>query len=100
MRFYGKWVSINHINKTAMAQIDTIEAKASKRKISSSVKIDMTPMVDLAFLLITFFIFTTSMSEPKAVKLVMPLEDGEPTPAKESKVLTVLLVKENKVLAY
>ena len=54
-------------------------------------RIDMTPMVDLAFLLITFFIFTTAMSEKKAMKLFMPTEKGRPTSLGESKVLTVLL---------
>jgi biopolymer transport protein ExbD len=85
---------------TAMAQLEMVEGKSSRRSFSSSVRIDMTPMVDLAFLLITFFIFTTSMSEPRAMKLTMPIEDRSPTPARESKVLTVLLDKNNTVFAY
>jgi biopolymer transport protein ExbD len=68
-----------------------------KRKLHS-VKIDMTPMVDLGFLLITFFIFTTSMAEPKITKLLMP-KDGRETNVPQSKALTVLLDK-NKVYVY
>lgn len=58
----------------------------------------MTPMVDLGFLLITFFIFTTSMAEPKIMKLMMPA-NGEPIPVKESKTITALLDKD-KVYLY
>ncbi|MDB5207062.1 MAG: hypothetical protein JWR72_2137 [Flavisolibacter sp.] len=72
-------------------------SSSSKQK-SHSLKIDMTPMVDLGFLLITFFIFTTSMAEPKIMKLMMPA-NGEPAPVKESKTVTVLLDKD-KVYLY
>lgn len=86
----------------AMAQIElqTAETKKSKRQLHPSPRIDMTPMVDLGFLLITFFIFTTTMSEKKAMKLFMPADKGAPSPYGESKVLTVLLGQNNKVYAY
>ena len=58
----------------------------------------MTPLVDLGFLLITFFIFTTTMAEKKATGLVM-LQDGE-TAVASSKALTVILGDGNKVFAY
>ena len=84
-----------------MAQIllHTAESKKAKRKFSPTIKIDMTPMVDLGFLLITFFIFTTTMSDKITMKLYMP-HNGDPTPIGKSKVLTVLLSSNNKVYAY
>lgn len=84
-----------------MAQIEMqlCENKKSKRKLHAPLRIDMTPMVDLGFLLITFFIFTTTMSEKKVMKLFMPA-NGTPTPTAESKVLTVLLGHNSTVLTY
>jgi biopolymer transport protein ExbD len=56
-------------------------------------------MVDLGFLLITFFIFTSTMAEKKAMKLYMPSDKGTSS-APESKVVTVLLASNNKVYTY
>jgi biopolymer transport protein ExbD len=44
----------------------------------SSTKIDMTPMVDLAFLLLTFFMLTTSFSKPKTMQIVLPEKPDKP----------------------
>ena len=60
-------------------------------------------MVDLGFLLITFFVFTTTMSTPKAFKLNVPddsAKDEEKSEAKASGAFTVLLSKENHVYYY
>lgn len=81
-------------------ELQLSETKSTKRKIHPSLRIDMTPMVDLGFLLITFFIFTTTMSEKKAMKLYMPIDKGILSQAPESKVLTILLGANNKVFAY
>lgn len=65
------------------------------------VKIDMTPMVDLGFLLITFFIFTTSLTQPHVARLTMPKEDGiiDDMPVYEKTLLTFVLDKD-KAFAY
>jgi biopolymer transport protein ExbD len=83
----------------AQMELQLSESKKTRRKLHPSLRIDMTPMVDLGFLLITFFIFTTTMSEKKAMKLYMPTDKGTSS-APESKVLTVLLSSNNKVCAY
>ena len=64
-----------------------------------SLRTDMTPMVDLGFLLITFFVFTAELSKPVVTKLVMPTEDGQTTLG-ESDALTVLLGKNDAVYYY
>lgn len=98
---YGKCNEITLIGKPhTMAQMQIpINSGKTKKKTAGSLHIDMTPMVDLGFLLITFFIFTTTMAEKRAVKLVMP-KDGEPMPLAESRVLTAVLGNDNKVFVY
>ena len=65
-------------------------------------KVDLTAMVDLAFLLITFFMLTTSLSKPMAMDIVKPDEteivDFMDVPA--SRTMTILLGKDNKLAWY
>jgi len=71
---------------------------AHKRK-RMNLRVDLTAMVDLAFLLITFFIMTTTLAKPKAMDLTMPVgEDHNPIPSSRS--LTVCLGKNNQLMYY
>lgn len=74
-----------------------------KKAKKLSTRVDMTPMVDLGFLLITFFIFTTTMSTPATMKMYMPKDEKNPenqTEVKESGALTILLGKDNGIFYY
>ena len=66
-------------------------------------RVDMTPMVDLGFLLITFFILATTLSKPKAMQIIKPAKaenEKDQPPLKKSKSLSVLLGENHKVYWY
>ncbi|GAB2709133.1 biopolymer transport ExbD protein [Hymenobacter frigidus] len=62
-----------------------------------STRIDMTPMVDLAFLLLTFFMLTTTFARPYQMELNMPVKSKVDTPVRESTAMTILLGKGHRV---
>jgi biopolymer transport protein ExbD len=77
-----------------MAEITASDNNQSKKTRShkSSTKIDMTPMVDLGFLLITFFMLTTTLAKPVIMQLNMPEKEGIlSSVVKCSESLTVVL---------
>lgn len=70
-----------------------------KRAAHHAPRTDMTPMVDLAFLLITFFVMTAQMQEPTVMSLAMP-KDGPSQPVGATESITVLLSGENELYYY
>ena len=77
------------------------EGKVRSKKTST--RIDMTPMVDLAFLLLTFFVMTTTLNKPQTMEITMPekpKEQDNPPVVNEKRVLTLVLGDNNKVYWY
>jgi biopolymer transport protein ExbD len=79
------------------------EGKVRSKKQNS--KVDLTAMVDLAFLLITFFMLTTSLSKPQAMDLGLPdkekpNEKNEDIKVDENRTMTILLGKNNKMVRF
>jgi biopolymer transport protein ExbD len=73
--------------------------RAGVQRISKhSLKVDMTPMVDLGFLLISFFVMTTELAKPTTTPLYMP-KDGPPIELRTSDALTVM-IGDNKIYYY
>ena len=72
----------------------------TKRRNQHSTRIDLTPMVDLGFLLITFFIFTTTISKKNSTNLYMPKDSNDSTLIKNTGALTILLFDKNRVFYY
>ncbi|WP_188561208.1 ExbD/TolR family protein [Hymenobacter frigidus] len=68
-----------------------------RRAKKMSTRIDMTPMVDLAFLLLTFFMLTTTFARPYQMELNMPVKSKVDTPVRESTAMTILLGKGHRV---
>jgi len=76
--------------------------KGKKRAKKSSTKIDMTPMVDLAFLLLTFFILTTTLAEQKVFDITMPVKDENDTAniMKVNNAATLILTENDEIIYY
>jgi biopolymer transport protein ExbD len=87
--------------KILMAEINqqTAHPPGRIRSKKLSTRIDMTPMVDLAFLLLTFFILTTTLMKPSAVEVVMPDKpETNPLPPVPAKRVLTFILDENDQL--
>ena len=89
-----------------MAEVNTDDGGGSgkhgkKRAKKSSTRIDMTPMVDLAFLLLTFFVLTSTFSKPKAMEINFPADPKEEKDRqKVNNALTFIMSKDNSIYYY
>lgn len=72
-----------------------------KRAKKLSTRVDMTPMVDLAFLLLTFFVLTATFSKPKSMELVFPAPPPpDQKPDEIKKGITFLLTEDDRIFYY
>ncbi|GAB0156162.1 biopolymer transporter ExbD [Chryseobacterium sp. Alg-005] len=84
-----------------MAEVIAQEKQGGKQR-KKLIRIDMTPMVDLGFLLITFFMFTTNFTKPNVMDLGLPAKDPNPKPINtppidERNQITFILGKDNRI---
>ncbi len=87
-----------------MAEVNTKGKGGEGKQKKKPTRVDFTPMVDLGFLLITFFMLTTSMLKPQTMEISMPSRDKvteeEQNKVKASTAVTVILNGEDKVFYY
>ncbi|WP_163400621.1 ExbD/TolR family protein [Flavobacterium fluviatile] len=92
-----------------MAELNTGDGGGGKggkvRSKKQNSKVDLTAMVDLAFLLITFFMLTTTLSKPQAMNLGLPDKDEDESKNKDIKVdekrtMTIMMGENNKLIYY
>ncbi|MBZ4044666.1 ExbD/TolR family protein [Flavobacterium hibisci] len=92
-----------------MAELNTGDGGGGKggkvRSKKQNSKVDLTAMVDLAFLLITFFMLTTTLSKPQSMSLGLPDKDEDESKNKDIKVdekrtMTIMMGENNKLIYY
>ncbi|MFP3833878.1 ExbD/TolR family protein [Chryseobacterium sp. SIMBA_028] len=84
-----------------MAEVIAQEKQGSKQK-KKMIRVDMTPMVDLGFLLITFFMLTSNFTKPNVMDLGLPAKDPNANPINtpvigDQNQVTFILGKDNRV---
>ncbi len=88
-----------------MGAVDTPQPRSSGKKGKGhrrpkrrvGIRIDMTPMVDVAFLLLIFFMVTTVFRTPQALEINLPPDNQTPAPIAESKILQLRILGEDRV---
>lgn len=97
-------------NKKRVKELEGFEihsASSEKTKVKKiDTRVDFTPMVDMILLLLTFFMFTTTLSKPQVMTLVLPtkdiedLEEDQSTKVADSQAITIILGEDDKVYYY
>lgn len=83
-----------------MENLSSSSPKNEKNSLSKKlIRVDMTPMVDLGFLLITFFMFTTNFTKPNVIDLGLPAGEGS-TEINYKNQLTFILGKNDRIFYY
>jgi len=89
-----------------MAEVNTGDHGEGKKGQPKKMvlRVDFTPMVDMNMLLITFFMFATSLAKPQTMEISMPvkdnLEEKDKSKVKDDKAITIILGKDNKAYYY
>ena len=79
-----------------MGAVDTPQPSGGKGKRRVGIRIDMTPLVDVAFLLLIFFMVTTVFRTPQALEINLPPKDNPPVPIAKSNILTIYALPGNR----
>jgi biopolymer transport protein ExbD len=76
--------------------------KGKRRAKKHPAQVDMTPMVDLACLLLTFFILTTAFNKPKVMEIILPSKEkvDKPPTIDDSRVVNIILADDNQIYVY
>ncbi|NEU09384.1 biopolymer transporter ExbD [Flavihumibacter sp. R14] len=82
-----------------MAELNTSRGQAKGRNPKEAPRVDLTAMVDLAFLLITFFMLTTTLAKQNSMMLAMPV-DGPSQPVSEARTITICIGKDDMLQWY
>jgi biopolymer transport protein ExbD len=77
-----------------VAQSGGSRHKKGSKKHRLGVRMDMTPMVDVAFLLLTFFMLATTLLTPQVMEITMPPDSKIPVEIAESNLLTLRIRKD------
>jgi len=74
------------------------KGKGKKKKARRlGIRIDMTPLVDVALLLLTFFMYTTSMSRPQTMEINLPPDKDVKVEIAESNLLTLRINEKGEI---
>ena len=86
-----------------IVQEESHKGKGKRKPKKHGTHIDMTPMVDLACLLLTFFMLTTAFNKPKVMEIILPekpKENEKPPELDKDRALNIILVENDKILWY